>query len=222
MTKGLPAEAAHAGSRHHTQSRDQPGRVRMAAVNAAAASCCARCEDSKPVKRLLKRRRSITIDGNTLDTRCSSMLAAQTVCRPRRMVASWDVSVARTQLRKPGRMIDGRSRSAEGTVDTRPGRGHPRAPLRARQHPGHGAIARLLPRWRFVLATSTPTTACLSTDLPDAGVHVLSIDYRLAPDTRRPRRERTAMPRTDGRWSTQPSSAPTRAVAVAATVRAAT
>ena len=51
------------------------------------------------VKRLLLGGRSITIDGNTLDTTLQLMLAAQTAVGLNGLIASDDVGASRTQLR---------------------------------------------------------------------------------------------------------------------------
>jgi acetyl esterase len=137
------------------------------------------------VKRLLLGRRTVTIDGNTLDTTLQFMLAAQRSAGVNGLVASSDVTVARSQLRKLASMIDARivvgvrDSSIPGPAGTLPVRhytpvrleGSGPAPLLVFFHGGgfvvgdletHDDLCRLLCR--------------------DAGVHVLAIDYRLAPE----------------------------------------
>jgi acetyl esterase len=189
MTKSLPAEAAHAGSLLTTpQSEDQPGRVRLAAVNAASRVVLRTLPKiPKPVKRLLTGRRSITIDGNTLDTTLQLMLAAQRSAGIEGLVASWDVSVARTQLRKLAAMVDGEI--AVGVKDMSiPG---PAGAIRARHYVpvNTRATEPLLVFFHgggFVLGDIDTHDGLCRLICRDAGVHVLSIDYRLAPEHKAP------------------------------------
>ncbi|MBB5164805.1 alpha/beta hydrolase [Mycobacterium sp. AZCC_0083] len=189
MTKSLPAEAAHAGSPLTTpQSGDQPGRVRMAAVNAASRVVLRTLPKiPKPVKRLLTRRRSITIDGNTLDTTLQLMLAAQRSAGLDGLVASWDVSVARTQLRKLAAMVDGEI--AVGVKDVSiPG---PACTIRARHYVpvntrGTEPLLVFFHGGGFVLGDIDTHDGLCRLICRDAGVHVLSIDYRLAPEHKAP------------------------------------
>ncbi|MDT5103715.1 MAG: acetyl esterase, partial [Mycobacterium sp.] len=109
MTKSLPAEAAHTGSPLATPHPEagRPSRVRLAGANAASRVVLrALPKIPDPVKRLLMGRRTVTIDGNTLDTTLQLLLAAQRSAGMKGLVASWDLSVARTQLRKLAAMVD--------------------------------------------------------------------------------------------------------------------
>jgi acetyl esterase len=189
MTKSLPAEAAHAGSPLTTpQSGDQPGRVRMAAVNAASRVVLRTLPKiPKPVKRLLTRRRSITIDGNTLDTTLQLMLAAQRSAGLDGLVASWDVSVARTQLRKLAAMVDGEIAVGVKEVSI-PG---PAGTIRARHYVpvntrGTEPLLVFFHGGGFVLGDLDTHDGLCRLICRDAGVHVLSIDYRLAPEHKAP------------------------------------
>jgi len=189
MTKSLPAEAAHAGSPLTTpQSGDQPGRVRMAAVNAASRVVLRTLPKiPKPVKRLLTGRRSITIDGNTLDTTLQLMLAAQRSAGLDGLVASWDVSVARTQLRKLAAMVDGeiavgvKELSIPGPAGTIRARHY--APVNTR---GTEPLLVFFHGGGFVLGDLDTHDGLCRLTCRDAGVHVLSIDYRLAPEHKAP------------------------------------
>jgi acetyl esterase len=189
MTKSLPAEAAHTGSPLATpQSGDRPSRVRMAAVNAASRVVLRTLPKiPKPVKRLLTGRRSITIDGNTLDTTLQLMLAAQRSAGLDGLVASWDVSVARTQLRKLAAMVDGEI--AVGVKDVSiPG---PAGAIRARHYVpvntrGAEPLLVFFHGGGFVLGDIDTHDGLCRLICRDAGVHVLSIDYRLAPEHKAP------------------------------------
>jgi acetyl esterase len=136
-----------------------------------------------PVKRLLLRRRTVTIDGNTLDTTLQFMLAAQRSAGVNGLVASSDLAVARSQLRKLAAMIDAgiavgvRDTSIPGPAGAIPVRHYSPVNCQGKEsllvffHGGgfgvgdldtHDDLCRLLCR--------------------DAGVHVLAVDYRLAPE----------------------------------------
>jgi len=160
----------------------------MAAVNAASRVVLRTLPKiPKPVKRLLTRRRSITIDGNTLDTTLQLMLAAQRSAGLDGLVASWDVSVARTQLRKLAAMIDGEI--AVGVKDMSiPG---PAGTIRARHYVpvntrGTEPLLVFFHGGGFVLGDIDTHDGLCRLICRDAGVHVLSIDYRLAPEHKAP------------------------------------
>jgi acetyl esterase len=190
MTKSLPAEAAHTGSPLTTpqSGEGRPSRVRMAAVNAASRVVLRTLPKiPKPVKRLLTRRRSITIDGNTLDTTLQLMLAAQRSVGLDGLVASWDVSVARTQLVKLAAMVD--AAIAVGVADISvPG---PAGDMRARHYVpvntvGTEPLLVFFHGGGFVLGDIETHDGLCRLICRDAGVHVLSIDYRLAPEHKAP------------------------------------
>jgi len=159
----------------------------MAAVNAASRVVLRTLPKiPKPVKRMLGRR-SITIDGNTLDTTLQLMLAAQRSAGLDGLVASWDVSVARTQLRKLAAMIDGEI--AVGVKDMSiPG---PAGTIRARHYVpvntrGTEPLLVFLHGGGFVLGDIDTHDGLCRLICRDAGVHVLSIDYRMGPEDRFP------------------------------------
>jgi acetyl esterase len=171
----------------------------MAVVNAASRVVLRTLPKTpKPVKRLLTGRRSITIDGNTLDTTLQLMLAAQRSAGIEGLVASWDVSVARTQLRKLAAMVDGEI--AVGVKDMSiPG---PAGAIRARHYVPVNAVPVDSSRERssegtrpllvffhgggFVIGDIETHDGLCRLICRDAGVHVLSIDYRLAPEHKAP------------------------------------
>ncbi len=188
MTRSVPVHvpsAASAAPRDH-DGVGRPGRAWLAVLNASS-GVMLRLLPHLPdtVKRLLLGRRTVTIDGNTLDTTLQFMLAAQRSAGVNGLVASSDVVVARSQLRKLASMIDAkiavnvRDSSVPGPAGALPVRhytpvhsdGSGPEPLLVFFHGGgfvvgdletHDDLCRLLCR--------------------DAGVHVLAIDYRLAPE----------------------------------------
>ena len=188
MTGSVPVQVPSAGSAAPLTHRGagRPSPARLAVLNASSAvmlRLLPRLPDG--VKRTLLGRRTMTIDGNTLDTTLQFMLAAQRSAGVDSLVASSDVAVARTQLRKLSAMIrariavDVRNTSIPGPAGSIPVRhyapadrvGDRPAPLLVFFHGGgfvvgdldtHDELCRLLCR--------------------DAGVHVLAIDYRLAPE----------------------------------------
>jgi len=160
----------------------------MAAVNAASRVVLRTLPKiPKPVKRLLTGRRSITIDGNTLDTTLQLMLAAQRSAGLDGLVASWDVSVARTQLRKLAAMVDGeiavgvKELSIPGPAGTIRARHY--APVNTR---GTEPLLVFFHGGGFVLGDLDTHDGLCRLTCRDAGVHVLSIDYRLAPEHKAP------------------------------------
>ena len=159
----------------------------MAAVNAASRVVLrALPKIPKPVKRLIGRR-PVTIDGNTLDTTLQLMLAAQRSAGLDGLVASWDVSVARAQLVKLAAMVD--AAIAVGVADISvPG---PAGDMRARHYVpvntvGTEPLLVFFHGGGFVLGDIETHDGLCRLICRDAGVHVLSIDYRLAPEHKAP------------------------------------
>jgi acetyl esterase len=188
MTKSLPAEAAHAGPSLVTHGPgDPPSRLRLAAINAASRVVLrALPKNPQPVKRLLARR-PITIDGNTLDTTLQLMLAAQRSAGINGLLASRDLDVARTQLRKLAGMVD--ADIAVGVKDVSlPG---PSGAIRARHYVPVNSVGTepLLVFFHgggFVVGDLDTHDGLCRLICRDAGVHVLSVDYRLAPEHKAP------------------------------------
>jgi len=163
-----------------------PGPARLAVVNAASRAML-RLLPHLPdgAKRLLLGRRTVTVDGNTLDTTLQFMLAAQRTAGVSGLVASSDVLVARSQLRTLSAMID--AGISVGVRDsTIPG---PAGPLPVRHYTpvdaAAGPPAPLLVFFHgggFVVGDLDTHDALCRLLCRDAGVHVLAVDYRLAPE----------------------------------------
>ena len=140
-------------------------------------------------KRLLSGGKAVTIDGNTLDPSIQILLAAQRVTGIDGLVVADDVLASRANFGALGqtldepdvRVADIRPVSIPGPAGTiparhyRPAAGGGPAPLLVFFHGGgwvlgdldsHDGACRLISR--------------------DAGVHVLAVDYRLAPEHRAP------------------------------------
>jgi len=136
----------------------------------------------EPVKRAMLGGRSITIDGNTLDTTLQLMLAGQKALGLDGLVVGEDVTAARTQLellsasfrrRIPVTQVsDLTIGGAVGPIRARHYRAaEPGAPLLVFYHGGGHAIG------------SLDTHDDLCREICRSGaVHVLSVDYRLAPE----------------------------------------
>jgi acetyl esterase len=146
-------------------------------------------------KRLLLGGRSVTVDGNTLDTTLQLMLAAQRAAGLPGLVADYDavsgVAVSRAKLRataammRPAIHVDVSEFSIPG----------PTGPLVARRYApvehglGGGAVSALLLYFHgggFVIGDLDTHDALCRLICRDGGVQVVSVDYRLAPEHKAP------------------------------------
>lgn len=187
MTASLPGQAPPVGP-SATDADPAPrgrNRARDAAVNAATKvtlKTIPRLPDA--VKRALLGGRTVTVDGNTLDTTLQLMLTAQRAAGIRGLVASDDVAVARRQLRilaamlNPGIAVQVDELSVPG----------PAGPMRAR-HYRAAEPAPLLVFFHgggFVIGDLDTHDDLCRLISRDGGVHVLSVDYRRAPEHKAP------------------------------------
>jgi acetyl esterase len=179
-TVGPPAPGADPAARGKSRGKD-------AVVNAAAGitlRALPRIPDA--VKRMLLGGRSVTVDGNTLDTTLQLMLAAQRAAGLGGLVSSDDVAASRTQLRTLAasfkqdipveRVTNFSIPGPAGAIPVRhyrPTAG--RAPLLVFYHGGGHVIGDL----------DSHDDLCRKI-CRDGGVHVLSVDYRLAPEHKAP------------------------------------
>ena len=190
MTKILPVEAVRTGPPLAVPHRaaGRPSRARLAVLNVAS-RVTLRPLPKIPdrVKRLLLGGRTITIDGNTLDTTLQLMLALQRSSRVGGLVASADIAVARSQLRKLAAIIA--QPIAVGVADIAlPG---PAGPMRARHYTPVNTVPAepLLVFFHgggFSIGDIETHDGLCRLLCRDGGVHVLSVDYRLAPEHKAP------------------------------------
>jgi acetyl esterase len=138
------------------------------------------------VKRLLLGGRSITIDGNTLDTTMQLFLAAQRAAGRGGLVASTDVATARALLEITA---DGfRQDILVRSVSNFPIPG-PAGPIRARHYRTAQPHAPLLVFFHgggFVIGSLDTHDDLCRLICRDGGMHVLSVDYRMAPEHKAP------------------------------------
>ncbi|WP_454786279.1 alpha/beta hydrolase [Mycobacterium antarcticum] len=185
MTRSLPVDVPAGGSSAVAHGdAGEPGRARLAVLNASS-GVMLRLLPHLPnaAKRLLVGRRSVTIDGNTLDTTLQFMLGAQRSAGINGLVASSDVTVARTQLRKLASMIDAgiavgvRDLSIPGAAGAIPVRHY--TPVNAS---GSEPLLVFFHGGGFVVGDLDTHDDLCRLICRDAGVHVLAVDYRLAPE----------------------------------------
>ena len=138
------------------------------------------------LKRLLAGGRRVTIDGNTLDTTLQLILAAQRSTRTGGLSAANDPGIARALMRNSHSVMG--THVAVPTTDlTIPG---PDSPLRARHYrPTVAGSAPLLVFFHgggFVVGDIESHDGLCRMICRDAAIHVLSVDYRLAPEHKAP------------------------------------
>ena len=175
MTQSLPAPAPWSTSRKHT------------IVNAAA-GVTLRTLPHVPngVKRLLLGGRSVTIDGNTLDTTLQLMLALQRPTGIDGLAADDDVITSRARLEILAASV--KQDIPVGTVTNLsiPGSA---GPIPARHYSPGAAVAPLLVFYhgggQVIGSLDTHDDLCRKI-CRDGAMHVLSVDYRLAPEHKAP------------------------------------
>ncbi|MGO9181997.1 alpha/beta hydrolase [Mycobacterium sp.] len=136
-----------------------------------------------PAKRGLFGGRSIVIDGNTLDPTLQLMLSASRAVGIDGLVVDDDTGASRAQTRRTCMGMPGPQIHVEVDDLSLPG---PAGELRARHYrPPHGGAAPLLVFYHgggWVIGDLDTHDAVCRLTCRDAGIHVLSIDYRLAPE----------------------------------------
>jgi acetyl esterase len=174
----------------HTEAAITPKRpkARLLAVKNAARGVVVKVMPWIPpwLKRLLTGGRRVTVDGNTLDATLQLMLIAHRSTRTGGLSAGGDLEVARALMRKSNAAMN--IDLAVPTTDlTIPG---PDSPLRARHYrPAVAEAAPLLLFFHgggFVLGDIESHDGLCRMICRDAAIHVLSVDYRLAPEHRAP------------------------------------
>jgi acetyl esterase len=138
------------------------------------------------LNRLLAGGRRITLDGNTLDPTLQLMLAAQRLSGTGGLGAADDVGVARALMRN-SHVAMGTDVDVRTTDRTIPG---PKGPLGARHYqPAVAQAAPLLVFFHgggFVVGDLESHDGLCRMICRDAAIHVLSVDYRLAPEHKAP------------------------------------
>jgi acetyl esterase len=179
MTPSLPGQAPRVGP---------PAAAKGPLVNAAAGLTLRSLPRiPNPVKRLLLGGRSITIDGNTLDTTLQLMLVGMTVVGLNALVASPDVDAARAQLRILAASFKQDIPVAAVTNLAIPG---PVGAIRARHYrPVNGEGEPLLVFYhgggQIIGDLETHDDLCRQI-CREGRLHVVSVDYRLAPENKAP------------------------------------
>ena len=140
------------------------------------------------LKRLLSGGRAITIDGNTLDPSIQMMLVAQRAVGMSSLAVPGDPIATRRQNREATASMDQIDVHAAGIESvTIPG---PAGPIAARHYrPAGDDPAPLLVFFHgggFVFGDLETHDCACRLICRDAGVHVLAIDYRLAPEHKAP------------------------------------
>jgi acetyl esterase len=171
MTQSLPAQATWSPTR------------REAAVNTAAGvTLRALPHIPHAVKRLLLGGRSVTIDGNTLDTTLQLMLAGQKLTGIHGLVNADDVATARGQLEALAAGFRQNIPVASVTNLLIPG---PAGDIRARHYrpvDGGGPLLVFFHGGGQVIGSLDSHDDLCREICKRGGMHVLSVDYRLAPE----------------------------------------
>lgn len=189
MTESLPGGPTLGGPDGHSQDRVKQVLIERATKFTLAA--IPRISDRR--KRLLLGGRSITVDGNTLDTTLQFTLAAQQASGLAGLVADFSpetgVAVSRAALRATAAMMNPRIH-ADVTEISIPG---PAGPIPARRYVPDGTGAATTPALLlyfhgggFVIGDLDTHDSLCRLICRDGGIQVVSVDYRLAPEHKAP------------------------------------
>jgi acetyl esterase len=169
-----------------TSGRNRHPRLRRASLAALVAGTRlgATVLRDVPGKRLLAGGRAITVDGNTLDATLQMMLATQKALGQHGLTMADDVELSRRRIRALAAAIDHKTVPVRSVTALRiPG---PAGPIRARHYRPAGAdVAPLMVFYHgggWVICDLDTHDGLCRLLCSGAGIHVLSIDYRLAPE----------------------------------------
>ncbi|WP_110789249.1 alpha/beta hydrolase [Mycolicibacterium llatzerense] len=191
MTMSMPGDAVQSAATSDTELvvrpehpvAGRPSRLRLTVltkIGGVALRVLPKIPDR--VKRVLLGGRRVTIDGNTLDTTLQLMLTAQNASGAGGLIVSSDIEVARAQLNALSQYLD--PAIAVATTDfTVPG---PTEPLRARHYQadvtGPTPMLVFFHGGGFVVGGIESHDGLCRLICRDAGVQVVSVEYRLAPE----------------------------------------
>ncbi|MDY6869926.1 MAG: alpha/beta hydrolase [Actinomycetota bacterium] len=190
MPPSLPAAAPPAGptARGGDPARQGKNGVRDTLVNGATRATLRILPLlPDPLKRALLGFRSITVDGNTLDTTLQLLLAAQRAAGISGLVASDDVAVSRRQLAITAGMLpanivcDVTELSIPGPAEAIPARLY-----RPTTSDAGSALLVFYHGGGFVIGDLDTHDDLCRLICRDGGITVLSVDYRLAPEHKAP------------------------------------
>ncbi|MUL80571.1 MULTISPECIES: alpha/beta hydrolase [unclassified Mycolicibacterium] len=189
MTESLPGGQAQGGRDSH--SRDAFKQVLLERATKFTLAAIPRIADRH--KRLLLGGRSVTVDGNTLDTTLQLTLAAEHAAGVGGLVADHSpesgVAVSRAALRSTAAMLKARIR-ADVTDISIPG---PAGSIPARRYVPDGTGSPTTPALLlyfhgggFVIGDLDTHDSLCRLICRDGGIQVVSVDYRLAPEHKAP------------------------------------
>jgi acetyl esterase/lipase len=139
------------------------------------------------VKRLMAGGRAVVIDGNTLDLTLQASLAGQRRLGLLGMTTDDDVALSRRLMRQVCVVLGGPVRPVRIEALSIPGPGGP-IPMR-HYHPNTAGAAPALVYFHgggYALGDLDGYEALCARMCADAGIHVFSVDYRLAPEHKAP------------------------------------
>ena len=155
-----------------------------------------------PVKRLLSGRRAVIVDGNTLDPTLQFFLAGQRTLGLTGLVVDGDPVKTRAMTRESCVALGGPSAPVATQELSLPG---PGGPITARHYrpsdPGAAALLVYYHGGGFVFGDLDSFDAFCRRMCDGAGVHVLSVEYRLAPEHKAPAAVQDA--EAAFRWATE-------------------
>ncbi|WP_301122464.1 alpha/beta hydrolase [Mycolicibacterium fortuitum] len=189
MTESLPGGPVQ--GRPGGESRDLIRQALLVRATKFTLAAIPRIPDR--VKRLLLGGRSVTIDGNTLDSTLQFTLAAEHAAGVGGLVADHDpetgVAVSRAALRSTAAMMKVRI-DADVSEISIPG---PAGPIPARRYvpdetgsPATSALLLYFHGGGFVLGDLDTHDSLCRLICRDGGIQVISVDYRLAPEHKAP------------------------------------